>query len=55
MKTKEAVNALDAINPEDDPERAHSEADEILLAAVAPEVADAYRRLVTRAPWWAAS
>jgi len=39
-----------------DPESAHGDADEVLLDALdyaAPEVADAYRRLVASAPWWA--
>ena len=51
---KEAVAALDAINS-GDPEAAHGEADAILLAAVPPEVAEAYRRLVDRCDWWAAA
>lgn len=45
----QALNAIDA----SDPERAHGQADEILLAAVHAEVAAAYRRLIDRARWWA--
>lgn len=44
---------LDRIDPTGDPERAHSLADDLLLAAVPPEVRAAYQRLVARSPWWA--
>jgi hypothetical protein len=44
--------ALDAISG-DDPEAAHALADEVLLAAVPREVAEAYERLQGRAAWWA--
>jgi hypothetical protein len=63
VSIEETVAALDAINnPEPghkrtwqdgDPEDFHSEADEILLAYVPVEVADAYRRLQERCAWWA--
>ena len=52
MTESEAVAALDAIDPTGDPERAHGEADGILLAVVGPEVRAAYERLTERAPWW---
>lgn len=48
----EAVMKLDALSV-DDPESAHAAADEILLAASAPDVREAYARLVERSPWWA--
>ena len=51
----EAVAKLDAIDPSGDPEGAHDQADKILLAALPPEVREAYERLVSRAPWWAAA
>lgn len=38
-----------------DPERAHAQADELLLSCVSPEVRAAYRRVVDRAPWWASA
>jgi hypothetical protein len=48
-----AVSALDAIDASD-PERAHDQADEILLSLVSPEVRAAYKRLSEdRASWWA--
>ncbi|QSR25554.1 hypothetical protein CFH99_07950 [Nocardioides aromaticivorans] len=50
--TSRAVAALDAIDG-DDPDGAHSEADQVLLDAVPAEVADAYERLVARCRWWA--
>lgn len=43
---------LDGISG-DDPDGAHGEADRVLLAAVHPDVAEAYRRLVRRCEWWA--
>jgi hypothetical protein len=48
----EAVRRLDAIHG-GEPEGAHSEADEILLACVPLEVREAHQRLVERAAWWA--
>lgn len=48
----EAVAALDAINGHD-PEGAHGEADEVLLAVVPAEVREAYERLAARCGWWA--
>jgi len=50
-----AVAALDAIDPTDDPERAHGEVEAILLAALGPEAKAAYDRLVDRARWWASA
>lgn len=52
MSVADAVKALDAISG-DDPERAHSEADEILQAAVYPAVSMAYDRVASRCRWWA--
>ena len=46
------IAALDAIDPTDDPEHAHGEADKILLGVLGPEVEAAYDRLVARASWW---
>jgi hypothetical protein len=51
---EDIVSELDAIDCTD-PERAHSEADDLLLAVAPVEVVDAYKRLVERAKWWAAS
>lgn len=51
MKPSAAVAALDAISAKD-PESAHSDADDILLASVKPEVRAAYERLVKRCKWW---
>lgn len=48
----EAVERLDAVDGSD-PERAHSEADAVLLSVVSPEVRDAYRRVTARCSWWA--
>lgn len=53
MTPEEAVEALDAIDPKGDPERAHDEADRILLHTVPQEVREAYQRVVSRSPWWA--
>ena len=50
--TDQAVKWLDGI-PSDDPEAAHGKADDILLLAVAPEVREAYQRVVARCDWWA--
>lgn len=47
-----AVDAIDALSGED-PEAAHGMADAVLLENVDPRIADAYRRLVKRASWWA--
>lgn len=52
MNAREAVAALDAIDVED-PEEAHSQADEIILSNVAVAVEQAYRRVIKRAEWWA--
>ena len=54
MTPERAVLALATIDTSD-PERAHDEADEILLAAVPAEVAAQYRRLVDRCSWWASA
>jgi hypothetical protein len=49
----EAIARLDAIGYEHDPETAHSDADDVLLAHVDPEVAEAYRRVINRqGSWW---
>ena len=53
MKVDDAVKALDDIDGQGDPEGAHGEADEILLKSVPAPVAEAYKRLVDRARWWA--
>lgn len=54
LSTEEIVRLLDNITYEiGDPETMHSEADEILLMAVDPEVREAYDRVVARADWWA--
>lgn len=50
----ETVRALDAIDA-DDPERAHSEVDRILMQNVPSEIAEAARRVQSRAPWWASA
>lgn len=54
MTTADAIAALDAIDV-GDPERAHSEADEILAAVAPGAVRDAYFRVSQRAGWWAAA
>jgi hypothetical protein len=46
------VARLDAI-PADDPERAHSLADQVLADAVDPQVREAYTRVGQRCGWWA--
>ncbi len=51
---KSAVERLDAIDG-DDPVRAHSEADEVLLSVVPPDVREAYDRLAGRCSWWASA
>lgn len=48
----EIVARIDAISG-DDPERAHSEMDDILLEPVEPEVRAAVVRLHGRCRWWA--
>lgn len=51
---EEFVAMLDAI-PGKDPEKAHAGADALLLSAVSavhPDIAAAYRRVVTRCTWW---
>ena len=45
----EQIDGLDA----SDPEAAHGNADDILLANVEPVIAEAYRRLIDRCRWWA--
>lgn len=55
MTAAEAVVALDALTGQDDPERDHSKADEILLAAVPRSVRIAYEGLAKRAKWWASA
>jgi len=52
VTTDEAVAKLDALSG-DDPDGAHCEADDVLLALVPTEVADAYQRVMERCPWWA--
>ena len=47
----EQIDRLDA----SDPEAAHANADDILVANVDPIIADAYRRLVARCLWWASA
>lgn len=54
MTPADAVAELDAMDP---PQEGsdwvyHSDADEILLALVPPEVADAYQRLQDRCLYW---
>jgi hypothetical protein len=49
-----AVERLNAIEG-GDPEGAHGEADQVLLALVPAEVREAYRALVARCEWWAAA
>lgn len=49
------ADRLDSLEPNDDPEKAHSEADEILIQAAPPKVAEAVARLKARAPWWASA
>lgn len=52
MTAEEAVGILDSI-PSGDPEGAHGEADNVLLAVAGPDVRAAYQRLVRRCAWWA--
>ena len=48
----QAIQALDEMVVTD-PERAHGDADDILLATVPKAVREAYERVVARARWWA--
>lgn len=59
MTVEEAVQALDAIQPDadpkyrGDPQEAHARADQVLMEFVGPDVAAAYDRVVTRlGAWW---
>lgn len=52
MNVADAIARLDAL-PTDDPEVAHSAADDILLAVVPDEVRLAYEGVVARSSWWA--
>lgn len=54
LEDAHAVRELDTIDVRD-PERAHSEADDVLLRIVHPDVAEAYNRVAKRADWWAAA
>jgi hypothetical protein len=56
QEIEKLVTELDAIYQPGatyDPEEAHGKADDVLLRAAPPEVAEAYRRLVERCEWWA--
>lgn len=48
----QAVNELRLLDS-DDPEEAHHQADEILLATVPDSVREEYRALQNRTSWWA--
>lgn len=52
MDIPEIVARLDALSGED-PERAHSEADDLLLKSAHEDVLAAYERVVARSDWWA--
>lgn len=52
LSAAEAAELLDAIDA-DDPERAHSEADTVLLLVAPDAVVAAYGRLGGRCRWWA--
>lgn len=54
LTPEEAVRRLDALTG-DDPEVDHGKADEILLAALPPEVRQAHAKLIERAVWWASA
>lgn len=54
MTKRQAVQALSRITTED-PEAAHAEAEEILLAYAGPEIETAYRSLIARSRWWASA
>ena len=52
-----AIKRLDDIDV-GDPERAHGEADQVLLdvfTKIRPEVVTAYARVMGRASWWASA
>jgi len=51
MIEEDVIKALDEMD-ENDPDRAHSQADGLLLQLVHPEVRAAYERLVDRSHWW---
>jgi len=53
-KTADFVRELDSIDA-GDPERAHGDADEVLLRACPADVRAAYQRLTERANWWASA
>ena len=57
MSPDEAVVRLDEIaaTMARDPERAHCEADGVLLAVAGDDVRAAYQRVVAACPWWAAA
>ncbi len=54
---RKALNALKEINLRD-PERAHGQADDILLEFITDagfaEIADLYNNMASSAPWWGA-
>lgn len=52
-KVRRAVELLDSFDGQIDPEADHGNAELVLLSVVPEEVADAYRRLIARARWWA--
>lgn len=52
-QVQRAVELLDSFDGNEDPEADHGNADNVLLSMVPSDVADAYRRLVNRARWWA--
>lgn len=54
MTDYDPVARLDAIDV-DDPERAHNEADAVLLAIAPEAVRAAYDRVIFRADWWASA
>ena len=55
LKASAAVEALNALSGQDDPEKDHSKADTILLATVPHSVREAYIELVKRSKWWASA
>lgn len=57
MSTQDAVREIEALTPVAGSlcEVAHIEADNIILRSVAPEIREAYDRLVAGARWWAAA
>jgi hypothetical protein len=54
MTDEEAIAALNAIGV-DDPERAHMEADSILLSSVSLPVSEAYQLAMNRQRWVASA